>query len=847
MDSNERYLRALKARIENPNVKASEVAQQLGVSVSTVRRYWQRGVEESRRLYQRTLQQENAAILGKQWYAGVVSARSMRTYSTEDLFSSYARYNAPAAALFGEDDYGYANAFNLSAALRAAIHYRAEKIATLPYVVKRSDTSSNIPVQDDQLISAIIDNFAATIRLIELDLCVFGVSYWSIIEHEQEGALRYVFQRWSPVETYRTITRDNVVYHAVDPLTLEYQQLSASEVIDFGYYYPNEYTLQSPVRALIESLRIRHDMFSYFAAFFHNDARPNLILSNQDPSVAITSDEAQRILEQFAAKFAGPYNSHKPVLFTRPMQVTPIQSSIQELYVRDLDEALLREIAMVFGVPMSVLNANDAANYATAREHTAHFYNNTILPQARRIVSIINQRLLHDSLSIRDFRIVIDTSQMPELRVEDEAASQYWLNMFQSGVITLNEMRNRVGLPALEKDFIVAGSMISVDSFEREKHLMPNSVGITDFFRLPAHSPTLSVRSEWQLPDNKHYRNAYLRAVIADLGLWQRLCKKDGRTSFKSEVLPASICTLIQMDLERSADDKHRAQTFERWRNFATRSIEERNTEFASIEEVAEFWQNIEQTYNVLRDTFHEHLRKLFVCYVDAYVRGKVAELDQATQEFQTQLVQALKEPRQEFGGLNLIEAVYAAGIASAEMILQKQLAPQSVTLQATRAATPFIEIGLDMQFIRESARRFFSSPAISALLPQIADTTRKRIENLVAEGGAQQDIAALIQDALKEQQGGINTLASIERAAIIAQDIMTKTYADAVVSDWSRHGVRYIRWRTANDERVCPICVSLNNKVGGITTGIRGDDDVLYTIPAHVGCRCFYSPVINT
>ena len=67
----------------------------------------------------------------------------------------------------------------------------------------------------------------------------------------------------------------------------------------------------------------------------------------------------------------------------------------------------------------------------------------------------------------------------------------------------------------------------------------------------------------------------------------------------------------------------------------------------------------------------------------------------------------------------------------------------------------------------------------------------------------------------------------SRERAELIASTEITRAYAQGQIRAWQQTGVvRSMRWNTANDERVCPICGPL----GGLEIGEDG------AIPGSIG-----------
>ena len=91
------------------------------------------------------------------------------------------------------------------------------------------------------------------------------------------------------------------------------------------------------------------------------------------------------------------------------------------------------------------------------------------------------------------------------------------------------------------------------------------------------------------------------------------------------------------------------------------------------------------------------------------------------------------------------------------------------------------------------------------------------------------------------------------ERARRIAVTEATRVYAEGNRTAWlnsyadeemtQAKGILAMRWNTARDERVCPICAPLNGKV------VLADDEFPVDggiPPAHVNCRCWLSPVRN-
>ena len=84
-------------------------------------------------------------------------------------------------------------------------------------------------------------------------------------------------------------------------------------------------------------------------------------------------------------------------------------------------------------------------------------------------------------------------------------------------------------------------------------------------------------------------------------------------------------------------------------------------------------------------------------------------------------------------------------------------------------------------------------------------------------------------------------------RAEMIAATEVTRAYAEANGMVWRRLGEQGIifkrEWRTARDERVCPVCGPLDGVIVGLEEKFPGG---LAGPPAHPRCRCWVVPKVE-
>jgi len=87
-------------------------------------------------------------------------------------------------------------------------------------------------------------------------------------------------------------------------------------------------------------------------------------------------------------------------------------------------------------------------------------------------------------------------------------------------------------------------------------------------------------------------------------------------------------------------------------------------------------------------------------------------------------------------------------------------------------------------------------------------------------------------------------SLFSRSRAEMVVSTEITRAYAEGNRVAWQRGGIiEQMQWQTAGDERRCPVCAGMQGQIADV----RGSFGSGLFPPAHVRCRCFLSPYIDS
>jgi len=174
-------------------------------------------------------------------------------------------------------------------------------------------------------------------------------------------------------------------------------------------------------------------------AFFANKARPDYLLVVKSPA---HDDEIERLEVAIDEKLRGSKRTGRFLTTTADIDLKPLSFPPKDLAGRS---EIVEEIAAVFGVPVSMLKANDP-NLASATVGFASWKQTTILPLLRMDEETLNQNLL-PLFGIEEDAFLAYDNPVSE---DERFAFEKLRSMVAGGIMTANEARMREGLEAVE-------------------------------------------------------------------------------------------------------------------------------------------------------------------------------------------------------------------------------------------------------------------------------------------------------------------------------------------------------------------------------------------------------------
>jgi len=214
------------------------------------------------------------------------------------------------------------------------------------------------------------------------------------------------------------------------------QTFDANEVIHFRRPNPRDlFYGMGKLEAAWGAAQANVALHEMDLAMFQNGGRPDWLLTIKGNA---SQDEITRVENAIRAKFRGPRNRGKFMVSTAEIDVKPLQFPPKDLTGRD---EIVEEIAAVFGVPVSMLKANDP-NLAGATIGFASWREMTVLPLCRMDEETLNQRLL-PMFGLEGDAVLAYDDPVPANRTQDLTETQVGV---AGGWLTPNEARERYGL-----------------------------------------------------------------------------------------------------------------------------------------------------------------------------------------------------------------------------------------------------------------------------------------------------------------------------------------------------------------------------------------------------------------
>ncbi len=543
----------------------------------------------------------------------------------------------------------------------------------------------------------------------------------------------------------------------------------------------------SPAQNAANAAGILYSMDAYTKAYFDRGAvRATLLTYEGQPP---TQADREKLKNWWKRAVSGIKNAFAAEVISASIKPVTIGDGVGDMGNVPLTEEKRQDVGTALGIPLSLLLAN-AANYATAQADRRNFYEITVIPEADLVARTINKQLLEKQGLSLVFR--------PEA-----------MGIFQE------DESNR------------ASAFAAYTGGGLKPSIAAQLLGIT-------------------LPEGTEY---------ADLD------PEPTPAAIAPPVPAADLPATTEQDTEDNTEAKR--LELERLRRWAAKR---------ASPDVAKFVSDLlthDEKLHAIGQCDHDHEEPAVKAYpaidwagpgIDDYraMKAMVLQLDPGDDEAERIIREALEKRsamalREGFN--DMIETLFPRGynewrdpaIVADYVHQQWRMGPvleeklrqalyESVSLGVNVSLDMMDAIGLsfDYTMVLDEAlewARTYSYELIKGISETGVDIVSRAVSRMIESG---KPLESLVEELM--------TIYGEPRARMIAATETTRAFYEGQVASFRATGVvKKQEWRTARDERVCPICGPLHGKrteLGGQWSGTG--------MPAHVNCRCWVAPVIE-
>lgn len=209
---------------------------------------------------------------------------------------------------------------------------------------------------------------------------------------------------------------------------------------------------------------IQHSMYTdaYATNFMRNQGRPSGVLESKKPRPK-DPDFNDRLSADWKKLYGGDNAGSTAVLWDemtyKPISISP--NDAQYIETKKLNSA---DIAAIYGVPLNMLGQTDkSATYASAEQFQIDFIRHTIRPLAVRVEQVFNKAFFATEPGV-----FCELNLEGLLRGDSKTQAEYLRSLVDGGVMTRNEARWQLNLPARPE-----ADQLTVRSYEIDLNALP--------------------------------------------------------------------------------------------------------------------------------------------------------------------------------------------------------------------------------------------------------------------------------------------------------------------------------------------------------------------------------------
>lgn len=224
------------------------------------------------------------------------------------------------------------------------------------------------------------------------------------------------------------------------------QAIDAVNMIHLYLYLDNTFRGISTIQYASKALETATEAENHASNFFKSGANLSGVIK---ASTTLTNDQKKQIQESWRNAFqTGASNKVSVAVLPQGLDYQPISISPEDAELLDTRKYDVINIARFFNIsPIKLFDLSDVS-YNSMEAAQISYVNDTVLPVAKLILSEFNRKLFKPS---QTGKLMCDFDFTELLTANKESEANYYKSMLVNGVMTLNEVRARLGLEPVDE------------------------------------------------------------------------------------------------------------------------------------------------------------------------------------------------------------------------------------------------------------------------------------------------------------------------------------------------------------------------------------------------------------
>lgn len=250
-----------------------------------------------------------------------------------------------------------------------------------------------------------------------------------------------------PIELIHRTTSDMELKQSDDG-TLHYmhknkRRIPYYDVIDYKPYTLDGFNGLSMLKSLEKDVEMQKNSKTFFSGFFKNGTQSGGILKLRNGT--LSKEHRDKVKDEFQKANAGAANAGKVLVMDESMDYDKFEIDTEILKLINTSQHSTAQVAKVFGIPLHKFGIE--TTNMSLKDSMADYLQSTLSTYMKGITSSFEFKLFTYNSRTLEF----DTESYR--KADWEAYSQSISEQWKDGAITLNEYRDKLGLPPVDADY----------------------------------------------------------------------------------------------------------------------------------------------------------------------------------------------------------------------------------------------------------------------------------------------------------------------------------------------------------------------------------------------------------